>query len=270
MSQDQLTVVEANRRLYAELAETYDEGADWADPAVRERLRDALRQAVDLAPRDPRALDACGGSGSASLLLFEMGIHPVTVDLSPEMLAVYERKARAAGYAPETRVAEIEDFLSDAAHEYDLIVFASALHHMDDYVAVVERALDRLAPGGVVATMYDPARINRVGVALRRLDYVIHVIVHTPRRVPGLVGARLRRLLGRGGEEPAESDVGAIAERHALSGVDDLALVRAIEAKGAEVVAHPRYQNARFRLIRALVRATGQATSFSLIVRKPR
>ena len=274
MSQEQLTVAEANRRLYADLAERYDEGSDWADPKTAQRLHDVLQQSVALLGDEPRVLDACGGSGRASLTLMDMGLRPLTVDLSPEMLAVYERKARAAGHEPVTKVAEIESFLRDSGEDYDLIVFASALHHMADYMAVVDLAYDRLAPGGVLASVFDPARTTRLGTLLRRVDYVLHVILHETGRVPGLLLKRLRRLAGRGGHGEHAGhdapDIGAIAERHALSGVDDIALERALVQRGAEVVAHPRYEGGRFAFIRALVRRIGQASAFSLIVRKPR
>jgi ubiquinone/menaquinone biosynthesis C-methylase UbiE len=267
----QLTVAEANRRLYAQIAERYDSSEDCVvDPRLRERLRDALAQAVALLSDGARVLDACGGSGNASLMLSEMGLSPLTVDLSPEMLAIYERKARAAGYAPRTEVAEIESFLRTGDEPFDMVVFSSALHHMDDYASVVELALDRLAPGGVLVTMFDPSPAGPVARRFGRIDYVLHVLVHSPRRVPRLVASRLGR--HRHDHVPpaaAGPEVGALAERHAATGVDDADLVRRIVARGGRVLAHPRYTEARFALTRALLRLFRVKNSFSLIARLP-
>ena len=41
--------------------------------------------------------------GNASLVLHELGVTPVTVDISPEMLNIYRRKAKACGYEAETK-----------------------------------------------------------------------------------------------------------------------------------------------------------------------
>ncbi len=119
---------EANRLFYAERAETYDATeACVVDPRQQARLQHILERAVALVPEHPRALDACGGSGNASLALAALGARPVTVDVSPEMLALYERKARAAGFEPDARLDIVERFLERDPSTWELIVFSSAL-----------------------------------------------------------------------------------------------------------------------------------------------
>jgi len=51
------------------------------------------------------------------------------------------------------RVAEIQGFLQDDDRRWNLVVFSSALHHLEDYRAVLALAVRRLAPGGVLATI---------------------------------------------------------------------------------------------------------------------
>ena len=274
-----MTAVEANRRMYAEIADEYDSCEDCVvDPELRGRLVETLREAVGILREsggEISALDACGGSGNASLVLLEHGISPQTVDLSPEMIAIYERKARAVGHEPDTQVAEIASFLRGADRSWDLIVFASALHHLDDYATVVDLALDRVAPGGILVIWHEPLHGGRVGQVLRRIDYVAHVIRTSPGRLPGLLMQRVRglvaRLRGQGASAPEpDVNVGALAEKHAQSGVDAADLLQRIEARGATIVAHPRYHNARFAFSRWLLRRLDAPTTFSVTARLPR
>ena len=252
----EISAAEANRRFYAELAETYDTTEECvADPRHRDRLRRMLDRALAQLPAEPRVLDACGGSGNASLLLAERGIVPVTVDVSPEMLALYTRKARALGVEPDVRIAEIQDFLCDDASAWDLVVFSSALHHLEDAGEVLELAAARLAPRGLLATIYDPTRLGRAGPIARRFDYGLHVALKTPRRLPGLVR---RRAAG-------SESVGELAERHALTGLDDLALAERLRAAGLEILAHDREYEARYGITRLTLRGLGSPSSFALL-----
>ena len=142
---------EANREFYASAAQTYDISEDCVvDPRLTDRLRETLGFAASRlkVAGAPRVLDACGGSGNASLMLLQMGMRPITADISPHMLAIYERKARAAGYVPDTIVEEIVEFLGTGRRTWDLIVFSSALHHLDDYCDVMRLAMDHVAPKG--------------------------------------------------------------------------------------------------------------------------
>ena len=263
-----LTAAEANRRFYAGAAETYDASEQCVvDPRLQLELRATLERACAELPDDPAVLDACGGSGNVSLALLELGVHPVTVDISPEMLAIYERKARCRGHAAETRVSEIESFLREDPRTWDLIVFSSALHHLDDYLTTLALAVDRLTPGGVVLTMFDPTRAGPAVRKLRRFDYVLHVFLNTPERVPRLLARRLRRPGGGSAQRPP---VGELAELHALSGIDDVELARSFRAANLDILVHERTYEGRFAVTRALCRLFGAASSFRFLVQKPR
>ncbi len=252
----ELDAAEANRRFYADLAETYDatEGCV-VDPRSQARLRSLLEQALGYAGPGGRALDACGGSGNVSLELGERGVPTLTVDVSAEMLALFERKARARGLPAETRVVEIEDFLRSTDERFALVVFSSALHHLEEPGTVLELAVGRLRPGGVLLTVFDPTRAGRTGRALRLLDYGLHVLRRTP-----------RRLLSR---RPSGSTIGALAERHALAGLDDLALRERLERTGLEILLHERCHDARFAVTRAAARLLREPTAFALLARRP-
>ncbi len=264
---DALSTAEANRRLYAQIAASYDATEECVtDSRFRGQLLAALRRASAELPRDRPldVLDACGGSGNASLLLFEMGIRPVTVDISPEMLSIFEKQALLRGHQPEYVTAEIRDFFESSARRWDLITFSSALHHLDDVEAVVETALAHLRPGGILLTMFDPTRVTWTGQRLRRIDYLLHIIVRTPGRLPGLFRSRLAP--GRSSVDELR-EMGIVAERHSLVGIDDLALARRLEASGNTVLEHARYFEGRFAFTGWIFRALGSPSSFHLMVR---
>jgi ubiquinone/menaquinone biosynthesis C-methylase UbiE len=264
-----MSAAEANRRLYAGIASVYDQSEECVtDARLRARSHAALARAcAELERRRPlQVLDACGGSGNVSLMLFEMGIPPVTVDISPEMLSIYEAKARRQGLEPECITAEIDAFLRSDPRAWDLIVFSSALHHLDDVDAVVDHALARIRPGGILLTLFDPTRVSRLGQRLRRIDYLLHVIVRTPQRLPVLC---TRRLLGRCSKVDEQREIGVLAERHALVGIDDIALAQRLEATGNTIIEHRRYFEGRFALTRRLFQSLGMASAFELMVQTP-
>ncbi len=259
-----LSAAEANRRYYAARAADYDLTEECVTlERHRRRLRRVLKMALANAQNHERILDACGGSGYASLELGAMGLSPVTVDISPDMLVVYARKAATAGLVARTHVSEIGSFLAESPNQWDLIVFSSALHHLDDYRSVLGAACDRLARGGVIATVFDPTSLSGVGHSIRYIDYLLWLAI----RHPSTFAARLRRRVAEPSSGPA--GVGRTAERHALSGIDDIALARYLEEHGVEIVLHGREFDARFSVMRMLLRLLTQPSSFSLIVRRP-
>ncbi len=256
--------VEANRRFYRTVAATYDEKEfAVANPRARSLLREALQQALSLVGSDPAVLDACGGSGNASEMLVRMGVRPVLVDVSPEMLRLWRAKAGALGIEPEVVESEILDFLQADPRTWDVIVFSSALHHLENYERVVEAAISRIRRGGVLVTAFDPTPATRGDRLLRRLDWVLFQAVHEPRNFLETLRACLRR--SGVGEPP----IGRLAERYALEGVDDLALRRLLESHGFEILLHERTTDARLTVMRAFLRLMRRSGAFQLIARRP-
>ncbi len=259
-----LSAAEANRRYYALRAADYDRTEECVtQERNRRRLRRVLTLATTSARGHERILDACGGSGYASLELGAMGLDAVTVDISPEMLEMYARKASSAGLPAQTKVSEIGSFLAACPEPWDLIVFSSALHHLDDYRAVLLAASEGLAEGGVVATVFDPTAPGRLGRLIRYVDYLLWLAV----RQPFTFVHRLReRATRRGADAPS---VGRLAERHALSGIDDVALAKRLEEQGLEILLHEREFEARFPLVRMALRLLAQPSAFSFVARRP-
>jgi ubiquinone/menaquinone biosynthesis C-methylase UbiE len=264
--QTELTPAEANRRFYRAFAEEYDHTEHCVvNPRQQESLRLALLSALDIVGNNPRTLDACGGSGNVGLSMLELGIEPVVVDISPEMVAIWKSKARNAGCDPEVHVAEISEFLRQDARMWDIISFSSALHHLGDYENDLDIAASRLAPGGVIVTIFDPTKVGWLGQKLRRIDWVLFATLREPRKLLAILKTKLNRAL-----RPGDPNlyVGRIAERYAIEGIDDLALRRRLEARGLQVAVHRRYYDARLAAIRWLFRLLRRPSAFHFVIQK--
>jgi SAM-dependent methyltransferase len=258
-----MDAVEANRRFYETVAAEYDQKEEAVgNPRSRALLRDTLRRALDVVGPEPAALDACGVSGNVSELLAGMGVLPVLVDVSPEMVELWREKARRVGLEPEIVLAEIASFLRTDPRMWDLVVFSSALHHLEKYEDAVAAAAERLHRGGALVTIFDAPIAGRGDRAIRRIDWVLFQALHEPRDFMETIRGRLRRATGG---DPA---IGRLAERHALSGIDDLALRRLLEDRGFEIVLHERRPEARMTATRGLLRLSGRDGVFRLIARR--
>jgi ubiquinone/menaquinone biosynthesis C-methylase UbiE len=259
-----LDTADANRRFYSERARVYDLVEHCVvDHNCRVELREVLSDAISILKKHPRALDACGGAGNAAEVLAELGATPVVVDISPEMLAKWRTKARSRGLSGETVAAEIVEFFERDSREWDLIIFSSALHHLENYDEAIRAAVRRLVAGGVVVTIFDPTLQGRVARAVRRLDWIAYAALREPHQLSAGMRRRLLNLATHGG-----ASLGARAERHASTGVDDLQLRRTLEQQGLEVLSHTRYVSTRLWWTAALLRLMRAPNAFRLTARK--
>lgn len=268
----EMSAADANRLFYAEYAERYEEVEECVlDRRAQALLRDVLSKAVAAAPAAPgpglRTLDACGGTGNASFVLIrDLGVDETTVaDISPEMLARCAARAAALGASIHTIETEIQTLL-ETSDPWDLIVFSSALHHLDDYQAAVELAYGCLSPGGVFVTIFDPVAAGKLGWWVRRIDWLLGLLIHAPTE---LIRIARRRFTHRAPTEEPCDHVGRLAERHALSGIDDRAIIRSLTAKGGELLEYARYAHYRLAVSRWVATRLSRPSAFHLIARRP-
>lgn len=273
-------MAEANRRFYARIADLYDRTescvADHAAQAALEADLDQVLAHLGQAPPNAplKALDACGGSGNVALKLLARGLDVTVADISRELLDILERKAAAAGHRAKTHCGEIAAFLESTDTAFDLVVFSSALHHLQDIDRVLTLVFRRLRPGGFLFTLHDPtarAQQGRLTPLLLRAEYFAFKLFKQPGDVPAAAWRKLRRALGgKSGEaQLSDENLGVVAEYHIRNGIDDLALVERLQRVGYQVVRHDRLHGARFALVQAIVSRLGQPTGFKLLLRKP-
>jgi 2-polyprenyl-3-methyl-5-hydroxy-6-metoxy-1,4-benzoquinol methylase len=273
-------VVEANRCFYAKTAALYDatDTPIRAHQAMLEADIDRILEVLGKQHGEIRALDACGGSGNISLKLLRRGIQPILADISPELLEIFRKKCESNGFKPETACKEIGTFLAEESRPFDLIIFSSALHHLENIKEVLTLAFDRLAPRGVLFTVFDPtpqSQLRPLTKFLQRIEYYIFKISTQSSGLPKAIGRRLGRILsGASASNKAtvalnSSTVGMVAEYHVDQGIDDLDLVNYLRQVGFEVVQHDRYAGTNSAWVGRVIRWMGDATAFKLTLRKP-
>ena len=278
------TVAEANRAFYAKTARRYDTTESCV---VATRLQHELEGDLDrivggllVKPAsEVQALDACGGSGNVARKLSMRGMRVTLCDVSPELLDVFRSKQSATERPVEIVCAEIGDYLASAGRSFDLIVFSSALHHLAEVPGVLTLAFERLNPGGLLYTVFDPTSGRDAWTrALTHLDYIAFKLHRQPTDLPAGIMRHLRRKLAKLGRRRdghqkdlsiTNDNVGELAEYHAARGLDDVALVRSLREIGFDVLWHHRYPDARYAAIRRALRWLNKATEFKLLVRKP-
>lgn len=264
-------IVEANRVFYEQGAELYDATETCLETRYTEALERELDQILAVLPANPRALDACGGSGNVALRLAARRIPVTLVDVSPRLISIAERKARSLPVRPEFIQSEIGYFLSTAPNSFDLITFSSALHHLQDIEGVLWLAFQSLRPGGLLFTIYDPTprdALHSLTKAALKLDYLAFKVLQRTADLPSAIARRISRAATASGELTSAS-AGVLAEYHLELGIDDFALVAELERIGYEVLRHHRYGDARYGLIRKFVTLQRDVTQFTLLLRRP-
>jgi ubiquinone/menaquinone biosynthesis C-methylase UbiE len=275
-------IAEANRQFYATVANLYDRTETCvADPTAQRQIEDDLDRVIQLTGRPPgelRAMDACGGSGNISLKLLRRGLQTTLVDISPELQEIFRQKCARAGYHPQVVQSEIGAFLAVHREPFDLIVFSSALHHLQDVDGVLSAAFHQLTPGGLLLTLFDPtsrAAMRPWTRRLLRLDYYAFKVRHQTADLPGALLRRMRRKWPRATSDNKtamaldHSTAGVLAEYHVEKGIDDFALLQRLKTVGFDVLWHLRSVDCRFAIIRRLVERSGDRTAFKLLLRRP-
>lgn len=118
------------------------------DRAVRHAWQQLMQRLLPVPPA--RVADLGCGTGSLSVLLAERGHHVTGVDLSPKMIALAEKKARAAGVAVEFCIGDAADPRLPAG-SFDVVLSRHVFWALADPGAAFRRWLRLLnAEGRVV------------------------------------------------------------------------------------------------------------------------
>ncbi|HTZ42957.1 MAG TPA: class I SAM-dependent methyltransferase [Jatrophihabitans sp.] len=156
------------------------------------------------------ALELGCGTGFFLLNLKQAGVigDGHVTDLSPGMVEVARRNARALGFEVEGRVADAESIpYPDAS--FDLVVGHAVLHHIPDVELALREVLRVLKPGGRFVFAGEPTRYG--DFVARRLSRLTWWATVRAARLPGL----------RGWARPA-AELDASSRAAALESVVDL------------------------------------------------
>lgn len=216
----------ANRAVYnlMEHGEYASSAPHLKHDSIRHLYEHLVSRIFKLATRgktDPRVLDLGAGDGLATLPFLRLGARVVAVDISEAQLG--QLKTRCAGYGDRLRI-RCEDMVNvlEEGQRFDIVVMNSVLHHIPDYMAIIERAAQALTADGVFLSFQDPMLRASISTKDGFLSSVAYLCWRVTRGdVIGGAWRHFRRRLGFFSEESPYDN----AEYHAVrDGVDQSAI----------------------------------------------
>jgi len=271
-------VIRANISFYRDVARKYDSYESCTlDPFLQQMLDSDVERIGSLlssvADRPINCLDCGGGTGNISIRLLRRGWDVTVVDVSREMLDIFEDRCRALGLTPKIHSIPLEEFLATDGADYDVISFGSVLHHLHSYLKVLEMALERMRPGGVLYTNFDPvppkhAMLTEVFSSIDTL--VAKLLLDREDVLPG-IRRRAAKLFSKPGaaHDRVVVSAGDLAEYHVRSGVDDQRVVGLLKDRGLTVLDHTRYPVGRTGPVQRMNRLVGVLQNFKILARLP-
>lgn len=244
----------------------YDYAGDphLAHPELRTWIVDLVSAVTKRVSRNipPRVLEIGAGDGRLTEPLLARGFEVTATEVSRPAI---ERLERTFGGNPNFRA--VHDPAGDAEGISDLpftvVLCASVLHHIADYLGFVEQVVDRhLATGGGFVSVQDPLRYDTMSSTAHRFDRTAYLIWRLGRanRLSGLVSLR-NRVTGR--LDPSRP--GDMVEYHVVrNGVDEDALRTQLEGSFKELRLLSYWSN-QSRLAQRLGRRFGLANQFALV-----
>ncbi len=150
---DAVALVERSIRKYRRSHRRYDrKHPEIFNPREQTRLHEDLRDAIaqiNSAHGAPRALDLGCGAGNLTRHLLVLGADVIAADVSPHFLTVINRRFGTTGRVTTLRL-NGHDLSCVPDRSVDLVCVYSVLHHIPDYLGVLDEACRILARGGVV------------------------------------------------------------------------------------------------------------------------
>ncbi|MDX6327326.1 MAG: hypothetical protein QOK15_3680, partial [Nocardioidaceae bacterium] len=132
-----------------------------------------------------------------------------------------------------TTLADASAALTEAPGDLDLVLVLSVLHHVPDYLSLLDRVVRRLRTGGTLLTLQDPLYYPRLDRLTRRADRLAYL---TWRAGEGQVRAGTRAALRRArGDYPSAPDGGLTYYHVTRQGVDERAVLEALGPRFARV-----------------------------------
>lgn len=173
--EERAIALRANVAAYDELDEPeYINGAphlkhDSIARIYRSLVASALKR-IDKDPTTIEVLELGAGNGLASAAWFEHRVRLTAVDSSESMLDELSRKAGAFGLKPKTVVADALAYLDSSDDNFDILTHVSMIHHVPDYLNLLNRSNSHVRKGGCLLTFQDPLRYDRMPLHHRFID----------------------------------------------------------------------------------------------------
>ena len=204
---------------YAKLRQLYDQ-------LVQAAISGVARPEANL-----RVCDLGAGDGLASRPWLDRNVQLTAVDSSATMLERFARRPRVRSV--QTVLADADSFAGTTERRFDIVCFVSTLHHVPDYMGLLEKSLRILEPGGAFLSFQDPLRFDRMQAFAHRADRGLYL---SWRVTKGNLGRGLRTQWRRLRHVYLPSEAADFEEFHAVrSGVDSEAIAMRLRAEFREV-----------------------------------
>lgn len=201
---------------------------DWLTDSLREEL-----QRIRAMGLPATVLEVGAGDGAFVEPLLAMGAMVRATEMSrPSIDALRAR----FGMNPSFEVAfDADGTLGELAQErYAIVLYASVLHHIPDYISAIASVCDRhLLPGGTLVTFQDPLWYASLRPGVRTASEAMYLSWRLTRGdlVRGLVARRRRSRTGLSPDEPSD-----MVEYHVVrEGVNHNAIARLLHPRFAAV-----------------------------------
>jgi SAM-dependent methyltransferase len=227
-------------------------------------ISDLYRRAAENSP-EPKVLDIGAGEGSVTLPFLELGCRVTAVDLSPTQIGELERKCSGHAGRLETRCMDVTEYLDSSSERFDIIVANSFLHHVPDYLGLIEKAVRLLRPGGQFFSFQDPMRYDTLPAAARVFSGAAYAgwRIFDGDVIRG-IGRYIRRKRGVYLDDSPEDNTEFHATRN---GVDQNAIAELLRAKGFDSEIVP-YFSTHSPFFQRLGESLGVADSFGIVARR--
>ncbi len=145
--------VERNIRAHDRIARRYERiHGEIFNAVEQQRLRKHLEDAIASIETDssPKlALDFGCGSGNLTAHLVDLNFRVTAADVSPRFLEMVRARYRDAALPVSLVQLNGHDLGSIEDRNFDLVATYSVLHHVPDYLAIVDEIARVIKPGGI-------------------------------------------------------------------------------------------------------------------------
>ena len=207
-------------------------------------------------------LELGAGNGLASTAWFDHRVRLTAVDSSETMLDGLVAKARGFGLAPTVVTADAMEFLESEGEQFDVITHVSMVHHVPDYLRLLERSAARVRAGGSLLTFQDPLRYDRMAFPNHLIDRASYFAWRLGQgNVRRGLRTRWRRLRG----VYSEAEVVDFEDYHVVrAGVDSEAIAELLKPsfEAVEVVS---YWSTYSRALQSAGERLGLVSSFGIL-----
>lgn len=154
ITEDAPELIACNQAIHDAVADTYDRRhVEIYNSTEQARLRASLEEAIaqiQTGSQSPYALDYGAGTGNLSMHLMACGARVAAADVSERSLSRLQEKVKDCRSSLETHILNGSDLTAFETGSFDVVATYSVLHHVPDYLRIVEEFVRVVKPGGVI------------------------------------------------------------------------------------------------------------------------